>query len=224
MRFVSLFLAISPAILVADEPPKTKPAESKDGWKSLFDGKTLGAWKSTEFVNGGKVDVDDGAIRVGAGQPMTGIVYKGPKLPDDNYEIAWEAKRTDGRDFFCALTFPVKDAPCTFVVAGWGGNVTGLSSLNGADASENATTCSVKIENDKWYKMRVRTTPKRIECWVDEEKVIEIDPSEYSFSVRIEVDRCRPFGFASYRSTGRIRNIRLRPVGEPAAKQTPKQP
>jgi hypothetical protein len=58
--------------------------------------------------------------------------------------------------------------------------------------------------------MRLRTTEKKIEAWVDDEKVVEIDPTEYSLSVRIEVDRCRPFGFASYRSTGLIRNIRLK--------------
>jgi len=216
MRFVVVSVILLAAAV--EDPPKPKGADAKDGWKSLFDGKSLGDWKSTEFVHGGKVDVADGSIRIGGGEPMTGIVYKGPKLPTNDYEIAWEAKRTDGRDFFAALTFPVKESPCTFVVAGWGGNVTGLSSLNGADASENATTTSVKIENDRWYKMRVRTTEKKIEAWVDDEKVVEIDPTEYSFSVRIEVDRCRPFGFASYRSTGLVRNIRFRSLADAPAK------
>ena len=219
---VAMLLSASWAL--ADDPPKGRAAPDKEGWKSVFDGKSLGDWKSTEFVHGGKVEVADGSIRIGAGEPMTGVVYKGPKLPTNDYEIAWEAKRTEGRDFFCALTFPVKNDPCTFVVAGWGGNVTGLSSLNGADASENATTTSVKIENDRWYKMRVRTTSKRIECWIDDEKIVDVDPSEYAFSVRIEVDRCRPFGFASYRSTGLIRNIRLRSLTAAQEKAQPKQP
>jgi hypothetical protein len=203
------FFAIS-AVVMADEPPKSKPPAKKDEWKALFDGKSLGDWKSTEFVNGGKVEVKDGCLVVGAGEPMTGVVYKGPKPPTIDYEIAWEAKRTSGSDFFCALTFPVQDDPLTFVVAGWGGNVTGLSSLNGADASENSTATSLKIENDRWYKMKLRVTAKRIEAWVDDEKLVEIDPSEYTLSVRIEVHVCRPFGFASYRSTGMIRNIKLR--------------
>jgi hypothetical protein len=221
MRFLVLASLSVAVAAVAEDPPKAKPKGDKEGWKSLFDGKSLGDWKSTEFVHGGKVEVKDGALCIGAGQPMTGVVYRGPKLPTNDYEISWEAKRTEGHDFFCALTFPVKDSPCTFVVAGWGGNVTGLSSLNGSDASENATTCSVKIEDERWYKFRVRTTSKRIEAWVDDERVLEIDPAEYSFSVRIEVDRCRPYGFASYRSTGLIRNIKWRTVAGPA--ETPKK-
>lgn len=218
MRFVLAILAFTGA---ADDK---KPATSadKDGWKPLFDGKSLGDWKSTEFVNGGNVEVADGSIRIGAGEPMTGVVYKGPKLPNTDYEIAWEAKRTDGKDFFCLLTFPVGEEPCSFVVAGWGGNVTGLSSLNGADASENSTNTFVKIENGKWYKFRLRTTAKRLEAWVDAEKVVDVDPEEFSFSVRIENDRCRPFGFASYRSAGMIKNIRFRSLKEPAAAEKKK--
>jgi hypothetical protein len=210
MRITLTSMFILVAAVHGEDPPKTKTSEITDGWMMLFDGKNLDAWKSTDFINGGKVELREGALQIGTGQPMTGVVYKGAKLPTNDYEISWEAKRTEGHDFFCALTFPVKESPCTFVVAGWGGNITGLSSLNGADASENSTTTSVKIENNKWYKMRVRTTEKKIEAWVDDERVVEIDPSEYSFSVRIEVDRCRPFGFASYRSTGLIRNIRLK--------------
>lgn len=219
MRSTLIAMLVFVPALHGEDPPKAKAPEVKDGWMILFDGKNLEPWKSTGFVNGGTVDVKDGAIRIGAGQPMTGIVYKGAKLPTNDYEISWEAKRADGRDFFCALTFPVKESPCSFVVSGWGGNVSGLSSLNGADASENPTTTSVKIENDKWYKMRVRTTEKKIEAWVDDERVVEIDPTEFVFSVRIEVDRCRPFGFASYRSTGLIRKIRLKNLATETAKK-----
>jgi hypothetical protein len=204
------------------EPPKSpeKSAEkATDGWRSLFDGKSLGAWKSTEFVHGGVVDVHEGALRLGKGDPMTGVVYKGPPLPKIDYEIAWEAKRTEGDDFFCALTFPVNDSPCSIVVAGWGGNVTGLSSLNGSNASENATTTYVKIENDKWRKFRLKVTATKIEAWVDEEQVVDVDPSEYELSIRIEMERCKPFGFASYRSTGLIKNIRIRDLKARADKK-----
>jgi hypothetical protein len=216
MRMLIAVLAVSLAPATADEPKKPKPPDDKAGWKSLFDGKSLGHWKSTEFVNGGKVEVAEGAIRLGAGQPMTGIVYKGPKLPNDDYEISWEAKRTEGKDFFSLLTFPVGDEPCSFVVGGWGGNVSGLSSLNGADASENGTNCFIKIENDKWYKFRLKTTSKRIEAWVGDEKVVDVAREEFTFSVRIENDRCRPFGFASYRSAGMIRDVKIRDLKAPA--------
>ena len=86
-----------------------------------------------------------------------------------------EGKRVDGRDFFCTTTFPVGDSFCSLVVGGWGGMVTGISSINGADASENETTGSMEFKNDKWYKVRIRVTEKKIEAWIGDEKVVDVE-------------------------------------------------
>ena len=58
---------------------------------------------------------------------MTGITWTN-EVPTNNYEISLEAMRVEGSDFFCALTFPVGNDPCSFIVGGWGGGVVGLSS------------------------------------------------------------------------------------------------
>ena len=195
-------LIVVPAVR-GEDPPKAKPPEVKDGWTILFDGKTLGHWKSTEFVNGGAVDVKDGAIANRRGQPMTGVVYKGPKLPTIDYEILL-GSQADGRPrlFLCTDVSRQGDRLAASSSPGGAETSPGLSSLNGSDASENPTTTSVKIENDRWYKMRVRTTAKKIEAWVDDEKVVEIDPSEYSI-LRPHRSRSMP--------TVRIRVVSVRP-------------
>ncbi len=90
-----------------DETPVAEPVSNSDIWRELFDGKTLTHWNSTRFGGEGDVDVEEGVIRLDFGQPLTGITYQGNDLPKNNYEIQLEAKRVDGLDFFCALTFPV---------------------------------------------------------------------------------------------------------------------
>jgi hypothetical protein len=54
---------------LAAEP--AKKAEDLAGWKSLFDGKALGAWKSADFHKPGKVLLRDGAIVMEKGGPFT---------------------------------------------------------------------------------------------------------------------------------------------------------
>ncbi len=88
-------------------------------WTSLFDGKSLGKWKSTDFAGHNEVEVKDGRIVLNFGSELTGITWTG-ELPRMNYEIKLDAMRVDGTDFFCGLTFPVGDLPCSFIVGGWG--------------------------------------------------------------------------------------------------------
>ena len=74
---------------------------------------------------------------LGLGAPFTGVVWT-RDFPKDNYEIRWEARRVQGGDFFASLTFPVGNSFCTFVNGGWGGDIVGLSSIDGWDASDKS--------------------------------------------------------------------------------------
>lgn len=178
----------------------------------LFDGKSLAGWKSTGHYKAGAIEVAEGALRLPIGGPMTGIVSTREDLPRLDYELTYEAKRTEGRDFFAAATFPVGAACVTFVNGGWGGNVTGVSSINGADASENSTNTFVKYENETWYRFRIRVTGRRIRCWVDDRQVVDLDHADLTLGTRVESRACEPLGFATYRSEGWIRNVTLRPL------------
>jgi hypothetical protein len=176
----------------------------------LFDGTSLAGWTKTDFAHSGEVKVEDGAIVLGAGRSMTGITTTRADLPTTNYELTYEAARRDGHDFFAAATFPVAKSHITLVNGGWGGNVTGLSSLDGQDASENETTAFVKYENGKTYRFRVWVTAKFIRCWVDAMEVVAISIEDRKVDTRIETDANKPLGFATYESTGILRKIQLR--------------
>jgi hypothetical protein len=53
-------------------------------------------------------------------------------------------------DFFAGTTLPVRDSFCTWINGGWGGEVAGLLSIYGADASMNETTFTRKCEFGRW--------------------------------------------------------------------------
>ncbi|NDC53177.1 MAG: DUF1080 domain-containing protein [Planctomycetia bacterium] len=180
-------------------------------WRPLFDGRSLGGWKPTDFGGAGEVRVVDGAIEIGMGADLSGITWT-KDAPRQNYELALEAQRVDGNDFFCGLTFPVGDDPCSLIVGGWGGSVVGLSSIDGRDAAHNDTTLYRAFESGRWHAIRVRVTPERIECCLDEEGVIDQPLEGHAVSIRGEVEASLPLGIATYATTARIRNIRWRPL------------
>ena len=180
---------------------------------SLFDGKTLGQWKITDFGGQGDVYVKDGSIFLERGDYMTGITWTGP-LVRMNYEISLEAMRVAGSDFFCGLTFPVGEKPCTLILGGWGGQLCGLSSIDGFDASENETTQFVPFEKGQWYNVFLRVTPDRIEAWLDNEEIVNIVTTDRDIDIRIEVELSQPLGIATWMTTGAVRNIKLRKLND----------
>src|SRR5262249_10319954 len=124
------------------------------------------------------------------------------------------AKKLVGDDFFATTTFPVGDSFCSLVVGGWGGKLVGLSSIDGQDASQNETRTSRELEAGKWYRVRVRVSARRIEAWIDADKVVDLATSDRRISVRIECNPCKPFGIATYETTGVVRDIRVRPLSD----------
>ena len=181
------------------------------GWKSLFDGKTLTGWKAPDFGGQGKVYVKDGAIVLEMGSSMTGVTWTGP-LIRDNYELELEGIRHDGSDFFCTTTFPVGDDSCSFVVGGWGGMLVGLSNVDFEDASNNLTMKTIAFKENQWYKVRIRVSEGAIETWIDDQQVVNQPRDGHKFSVRFEVDLCRPLGVSTWCTKGAVRNIRIRPL------------
>ena len=181
----------------------------KGEWVSLFDGKTLTGWVVTDFAATGEVRVEDGKLVLAQGY-MTGVTWTN-EIPRNNYELSLETMRAEGNDFFCGLTFPVGPDACSFIVGGWGGGVVGLSSLDGQDASENETTKFLKFETGKWYKVRVKMTPAKIEAWLDDEQIVNVETEGKKIDMRPgEIEDSMPFGLATYRTKAAIRNIQIR--------------
>jgi hypothetical protein len=143
--------------------PTTQPSP----WAALFNGTDLTGWKETDYAGRGNVKVENGELHIENGLVITGVTFTNSAvLPKTNYEISFQAKRVNGSDFFALLTFPVGDKHASFVTGGWGGAVTGISSINSMDASENATTVYLKYNQDQWYTFRLRVTPQNLSVWM----------------------------------------------------------
>jgi hypothetical protein len=207
----SVLFPLAAVLPVPGAPPEPAPGE----WVSLFDGKTLGNWKETPFTGRGAVRVENSAIFFGPGKPMTGVTWTG-SFPKLNYEIRFEGVRLQGSDFFASLTFPVGDSFATWVTGGWGGDIVGISSIDGWDASENETRTYFDFEPGRWYKLRLEVTGERIRAWIDEELIIGVPIAGRSIDLRFgEIRLSAPLGFASYATLGAVRNIEYRLLRPP---------
>lgn len=198
-------VALGAALLAATANAAEPKAEA------LFDGKTLEGWKVTDFGGEGEVYVEGGVLVMKMGQPLTGITYKdGAKLPKDNYELTLSAMKRKGDDFFCAVTFPVRDTHATFVIGGWAGTVVGLSSIDGLDASENETTQYEKLDQNKWFAVRIRVADGKIKCWLNDKDMVDVELEGKRIGTRIEVDPSKPLGVCCYNTESGLKDIKLR--------------
>ncbi len=208
MSLVVVLSLVAGLKAMGEQPAAPAPPPAGE---SLFDGKTLGSWQPADHYKGGPITVKDGALLITPGEgKMSGIVWKGKDLPKVNYEVTFEAQRVAGGDFFVGFTFPIQDSPCTLIVGGWGGGLTGFSSIDGSDASENETTGFLEVENGRWYKVRMRVTEQRVDAWIDDGFLGGFDHRDRKVDVRLEVEANRPFGFATYQTTAALKNLRLR--------------
>lgn len=217
------FLVITPLLLVmapdsrADDktPILEKPTTAKttNTWQPLFDGKSLTGWKITNFGANGEVRAEEEQIKLEMGGELTGISYTNTDFPKVSYEIELDAMKIDGNDFFCGLTFPVKESFCSLIVGGWGGSVVGLSSLDGMDASENDTTKSRYFERKKWFHIRVRVEPERIHAWIDDDHLIDVTTKDRKVALRAgDIELSKPIGIAAWQTSAAVKNIRLRKI------------
>jgi hypothetical protein len=217
--------AMTPASPSAPEPKDNLPPGlakppapfEGEGWQALFNGQNLEGWRETQFAGHGEVQCRPGLVLLKMGDPFTGIDYTN-EFPKMNYEVALDAARVTGSDFFCGLTVPVGESFCSLIVGGWGGSLVGISSLDGMDASENQTTKYIKFESGRWYRLRLRVTERRIEAWLDQEQLINVNTTDKRISLRPgDIELSKPFGVACWETSAAVREIKLRRVTQPAA-------
>lgn len=179
-------------------------------WQPLFDGKSLQGWRETQYTSRGAVTIEKGTIILGAGKPMTGITATAP-FPHASYELRFEAARLKGNDFFASVTFPAAGSFCTWVAGGWGGDIVGLSSIDGWDASENETRSYFDFEAGRYYTFVLRVTQERILGWIDDQQVMDVQIAGRTLTLyHGETRLSAPLGFASYNTTGALRKISYR--------------
>lgn len=179
-------------------------------WKLLSDELAPG-WKTSGIPEEGQVTVRDGEITLHPGQPMTGVrfdAWQSAALPRMRYAIEFEAMRVEGNDFFGTVTFPVNDSQVSLVVGGWGGTLVGISSIDDMDASENNTRGNAYFENNRWHKVRIEVREDELRAWINDKLFVNTSTKGHLLGLRSgDIEKCTPFGFASYATQSRIRSV-----------------
>jgi hypothetical protein len=190
------------------------PAPRRE-WKLLAD-EFASSWQASGIAEEGHVSIKAGEIDLQSGQPMTGVrldaqKWKNAGLPTTRYSIEYEAMRVAGNDFFGTVTFPVNDSHASLVVGGWGGTLVGISSIDDMDASENSTRGNAYFENNRWHKVRIEVLDDELKAWINDKLFVNTSTKGRKLGLRTgDIDKCIPFGFASYATQSRIRNVLLR--------------
>lgn len=176
----------------------------------------MGQWQAIKFGGEGDVYFKDGAINLDYGSPLTGAIYTGDPATlfgetQDNYAVTLEARRVEGVDMFLGLTFPVgTDGHTSLVLGGWAGAITGLSNLDGLNASENKTTQYHNMPEKQWFKIKVLVTPEKIQCWLDDKQLVDVKRTDYKqYDTHGAVVDTKPLGMFSYDTWGQVRNMKV---------------
>lgn len=214
MKLYLLGFALLGTIVPSLAEPQTEVA--------LFDGKNIDDWEMVDIGASGYVELDEdnGVMVIRQGDSLSGALYKkAADLSFDRYEITLEARRTAGVDFFCGLTFPIgKPETCaTLILGGWGGSVTGISSIDGLDASNNATGTYQRFEDEKWYVVRLRVTPDNLSAWIDGKQVVDIDIAGRKVGLRPgPIESYAPLSLTTYNTEAEFRRVTYQPLPAPA--------
>ena len=93
----------------------------------------------------------------------------------------------------------------------------GLSSIDKQDASQNETHKIRFFKDTQWYKIRLRVEPERIQAWIDQEQVVDVNTKGKVLDLRPgEIEISVPFALATFRTSASFRAMQLRtlPSGE----------
>lgn len=206
---------------------KKMPAETIPPAEANHAPANTGGWVEMEKLEPGKWQAIEGAadlewndensvLKIGIGTDLNGARWTGP-LPTVPYVVELEARRMSGSDFFCGLTFPVRSGKecVSLIVGGWGGNLVGISSIDGLDASENSTGSQQKFEDQRWYRIRVEVRDEHLQAWIDDQQVVDAITEDQKLSLRPgPIEACAPFGLATWLTSAEIRGVRWRKPGD----------
>jgi hypothetical protein len=198
----------SPVLSDPAPAPTGAPSSADDGMR--MESLDPGSWMAIEGAADVEWDDENRVMRIGVGTDLNGVRWTGP-LPTVPYAVELEARRISGSDFFCGLTFPVRSGAehVTLILGGWGGNLVGISSINGLDASENSTASQYEFEDHRWYRIRVEVREEHLQAWIDDIQVVDAHTEDQRLSLRGgAIGDCAPFGLATWLTSAEMRGVR----------------
>jgi hypothetical protein len=67
------------------------------------------------------------------------------------------------------------------------------------------------FELNRWYHIRVRVTPDKIEAWIDDRQMVDLTTTDRKIGLRFgDIENSLPLGVAAYQTRTAVRDIRIR--------------
>jgi hypothetical protein len=82
--------------------------------------------------------------------------------------------------------------------------------LDGDAAADNDTATTHTFKEDQWYRFRLRVTPEKIEAWLDDKQIVDVQLKDRRVDIHPAMEPSLPFGLACFETRAAYRNIKLR--------------
>ena len=83
-----------------------------------------------------------------------------------------------------------------------------------AMAFSGAPTSFMNFKQDRWYKIRLRVTPEKLEGWIDDKQVVDQSIIGKKISTRSEVNLSKPFGISTWETRSAYRMVQIREIAK----------
>ena len=228
LALLAILVSASGGVMVACEKgmPTLTPAETKEGWKLLFDGKSLSGWQGYKGrpTSGWKA-ADGVLIRDGAGSDLVTTEQFG----DFELRLEWKLAAEGGNSgIFFHVTDEGEEAWHSgpeFQVLDNAGHKDGANPLTsaGSNYAVHAPARDVTKPVGEWNSVRLIVRGPHVEHWMNDVKLLEYELWSPDWAARVKASKFNEIPLYGKAKSGRIglqdhgdvvsyRNIRIRPL------------
>ena len=115
-----------------------------------------------------------------------------------------------GSSGLCGIVFPVGRAHCMLSLGLGGSSNVGLEEVNGQPLHKNPARQRMVFECERWYRVRLRVAPARIQAWIDHWKAVDLPREGRAFAVAEEYSGLKPLGLVTRYTGLAVRKITVR--------------
>jgi hypothetical protein len=219
--------SLAPAADPKDSPPNTlTDQEKKDGWKLLFDGKSLDQWRVFKKPDAKGWTVKDGAIyleKTGSGDLMTK-----EKFANFEFSIDFQFESGNNSGIIYRVTEEVSPSynsgPEMQVAVHPPGGKLGKNA-GGSLYDMYAPTANPFRPNEQWNRFKIVANGKHLEQWVNDVKVVDCDIGSADWNEKLASSKWKTQKLFASQSAGHIalqdhgskimfRNVKVRVLPE----------
>jgi Domain of Unknown Function (DUF1080) len=226
MSAVGLLVLLSSVVMTAQALPTLTAKEKSDGWKLLFDGTSLGGWRSY------KSETPPSGWRASAGELIRdgegGDLMTTEQFGDFELSLEWKvSKNGNSGIIYCATTegpSPWSTGP-EFQILDNAGHADGKSPLTsaGSNYAVNPPVKDVTKPVGEWNSIRLIAKGNRIEHWMNGVKLLDYEVGSPDWEARVKASKFATMPGYGRAKRGHIvlqdhgdvvayRNIKIRPL------------